>query len=306
MCHSYTVVASGCTNHMKIIAHRKIFYSISILLVAAALSALVTKGLNFGPDFTGDAVLDGVYTNSRPALDDVRKSFSDARIELVALETRGDNGIFVRTRFLDEANHQEVLRVLQSKGEFVEQSFVSHGPTVGRQLRRNAITAILLTLFAIICFIAYAFRQVSRPVSSWIYGLVAVVALAHDVTIPTGLFAWLGYQIDSLYISALLTVLGFSVHDTIVVFDRLRENLRKASGGSFADIAERSLRETIVRSINTSMTTILALGAVYFFGGETTQPFALALIIGISVGTYSSIFVATPLLVTIERWRAKK
>ncbi|MSR76187.1 MAG: protein translocase subunit SecF [Candidatus Ryanbacteria bacterium] len=291
---------------MKIIANRKIFYSVSIILVGVSLFALVTRGLNFGPDFTGDAVLDGIYTNSRPALDDIRIGFDEAKIELVALEERGDNGIFLRTRFLDEVNHQEVLRVLKSKGEFTEQSFVSHGPTVGKQLRRNAITAILVTLFAIICFIAYAFRQVSRPVSSWIYGLVAVIALGHDLAVPTGLFAWFGYQIDSLYISALLTVLGFSVHDTIVVFDRLRENLRKSTGGSFADIAERSLRETIVRSINTSMTTILALGAVYFFGGETTQPFALALIVGIAVGTYSSIFIATPLLVTIEGWKNKK
>ncbi|MEK7631121.1 MAG: protein translocase subunit SecF [Patescibacteria group bacterium] len=291
---------------MKIIANRKIFYIFSIILVAASLGALVAKGLNFGPDFTGDAVLDGVYANSRPALDDIRKGFDEAQIEVIAFEARGDNGIFLRTRFLDEANHQEVLRVLKSKGEFTEQGFVSHGPTVGKQLRRNAITAIIVTLLAIVCFIAYAFRQVSRPVSSWIYGLVAVVALGHDLAVPTGLFAWFGYQIDSLYISALLTVLGFSVHDTIVVFDRLRENLRKSSGGSFADIAERSLRETIVRSINTSMTTILALSAVYFFGGETTQPFALALIVGIAVGTYSSIFIATPLLVTIEGWKNKK
>jgi preprotein translocase subunit SecF len=291
---------------MKIIAHRKIFYSISILLVGASLAALAFRGLNFGPDFTGDAVLDGFYANSRPALDDIRKGFDEAKIEVVALESRGDKGIFLRTRFLDETNHQEVLRVLKSKGEFTEQSFVSHGPTVGKQLRRNAIIAILLTLFAIICFIAYAFRQVSRPVSSWIYGLVAIIALGHDLAIPTGLFSWFGYQIDSLYISALLTVLGFSVHDTIVVFDRLRENLRKSAGGSFADIAERSLRETIVRSINTSLTTILALSAVYFFGGATTQPFALALIVGIGVGTYSSIFIATPLLVTIEGWKDKK
>ncbi len=291
---------------MKIIAHRKIFYALSAILVGASLAALVIRGLNFGPDFTGDAVLEGSYTNSRPALDDIRKDFEGAQIEVIALEVRGDSGIFFRTRFLDETRHQEVLRVFKSKGEFIEHSFISHGPTVGKQLRRNAIIAIFVTLFAIICFIAYAFRQVSRPVSSWVYGVVAVIALGHDLAVPTGLFAWFGYQIDSLYISALLTVLGFSVHDTIVVFDRLRENLRKSSGGSFTDIAERSLRETIVRSINTSVTTILALGAVYFFGGATTQPFALALIVGIAIGTYSSIFIATPLLVTIEQWKGKK
>lgn len=275
-------------------------------MVAASFGALAMRGLNFGPDFTGDAVLDGAYANGRPAFDDIRASFSEAQIEIITLESRGDNSIFLRTRFLDEANHQEVLRVLKSKGEFTEQSFISHGPTVGKQLRRNAIIAILVTLFAIICFIAYAFRQVSRPVSSWVYGVVAIIALGHDLAVPTGLFAWFGYQVDSLYISALLTVLGFSVHDTIVVFDRLRENLRKSTGGSFTEVAERSLRETIVRSINTSMTTILALSAVYFFGGESTQPFALALIVGIGVGTYSSIFIATPLLVTIEGWKSKK
>ncbi len=291
---------------MKIIANRTFFYSFSIILVVASLLALAINGLNFGPDFTGDAVLEGVYVGARPSLDDMRKSFDGKDIDIIALEEKGQNGVFFRTRFLDEAGHQNILNTFKSKGEFIEQGFVSHGPTVGKQLRRNAVVAILVTLLAIICFIAYAFRQVSRPVSSWIYGVVAVVALGHDLAVPTGLFALLGYQIDSLYISALLTVLGFSVHDTIVVFDRLRENLRKSSGGSFADIAERSLRETIVRSINTSLTTILALSAVYFFGGEATQPFALALIVGIAVGTYSSVFIATPLLVTIEGWKNKK
>ncbi|MEK7649960.1 MAG: protein translocase subunit SecF [Patescibacteria group bacterium] len=291
---------------MKIISYRSIFYTISLVVVGASLAGLLVNGLNFGPDFTGEATLEGAFSTSRPNLDELRQGLQSANIEVVALQGRGQNDIFLRTRFLDEQSHQEVLRVFNSKGEFTEQSFVSHGPSVGRQLRRNAITAILLTLLAIVCFIAYAFRHVSRPVSSWIYGIIAIVALIHDVAIPTGLFAWLGYQIDSLFISALLTVLGFSVHDTIVVFDRVRENLRRSSGGSFADIAERSLRETFVRSVNTSLTTMLALAAVYFFGGETTKNFSLALLIGIGVGTYSSIFIATPLLVTAERWLHKR
>jgi preprotein translocase subunit SecF len=161
-------------------------------------------------------------------------------------------------------------------------------------------------------FIAFAFRKVSKPVSSWVYGLVAVIALAHDVIIPTGVFVLLGhfknFEIDTLFVTALLVILGFSIHDTIVVFDRVRENLRHDHNSKkpFEQIVGESISQTFTRSINTSLTVLLALLVLYFFGSSATHNFVLALLIGITLGTYSSIFIGSSLLVTIEKWQNRK
>jgi preprotein translocase subunit SecF len=189
--------------------------------------------------------------------------------------------------------------------------FDSIGPVLGGDAARKAVASIIFVLIAIVLFITYAFRQVSRPVSSWKYGIVAIIALAHDVIIPTGVFAILGhfkgYEIDTLFVTALLVVLGFSIHDTIVVFDRVRENLRHlATKKPFDEIVGHSINQTFTRSVNTSLTTLLALVVLYFFGGEATQHFSLALIVGIIAGTYSSIFIGSPLLVTLQKWSSKK
>ncbi|OGN25672.1 MAG: protein-export membrane protein SecF, partial [Candidatus Yanofskybacteria bacterium RIFCSPLOWO2_01_FULL_44_22] len=189
--------------------------------------------------------------------------------------------------------------------------FDSIGPTIGRELKRNAAIALVVAIIAIVLYIAWAFRHVSEPVSSWKYGVAAVIALIHDVTIPTAVFALLGkfsgVPIDALFITALLTIMGFSVHDTIVVFDRTRENLRKLKGREeFSVTVNRSVNETFTRSINTSVTILLALVAIVVFGGESVRYFALALIIGIVFGTYSSIFIASPLLVLWNDLTKKK
>ena len=188
--------------------------------------------------------------------------------------------------------------------EFSEKRFDAIGPTIGQELKRKSIYAIIFVLVLIVLYIAWAFRKVSKPIASWKYGVVAVTALFHDVLIPTGLFSVLGKfagaEVDTLFVTALLTILGFSVHDTIVVFDRVRENLRNSLGRGvdFSAIVEQSIKETIVRSINTSLTVILSLLAVFLFGGESIRYFTLTLIIGVVIGTYSSIFIASPLLVT--------
>lgn len=291
---------------MNIVASRKIFYTISGILFALSIASLATRGLNLGVDFKGDALLDIEFKDAAPARDMIAQTIKDAGVQSVTLEQKGDKRFLIRLDYLAEAVHQKVLAAINVKGQFEEKSFISTGPSVGRQLRRNAITALALTLIAIVIYIAWAFRTVSRPVSSWVYGLIAIAALVHDVFIPTGIFSYLQIQIDSLFVTALLTVLGFSVHDTIVVFDRIRENLRRSGDTNFEALVEKSLKETITRSINTSLSTVLSLVAVYFFGGVSTQNFALALIIGIIVGTYSSIFIASPLLVTIERWKRRK
>lgn len=195
----------------------------------------------------------------------------------------------------------------QEEGRLVEElRFDSVGPSIGQELKRKSIYAIVIVLILIIAYIAWSFRKVSKPVASWKYGLAAIVALFHDVLIVVGVFAllgkYLGVEIDTAFIAAILTVLGYSVNDTIVVFDRLRENLPR-SDEDFAGTVNTSLNQTIGRSINTSLTTLLVLLAIFIFGGETIKYFVLALIIGIIAGTYSSIFLASPLLVVWERWK---
>jgi preprotein translocase subunit SecF len=200
---------------------------------------------------------------------------------------------------------------LDSEHKAVEKNFSSIGPVLGTEALRKSLVSILFVIIAIVLFITFAFRKVAEPVSSWKYGLIAIVALVHDVIIPTGVFSILGhfagYEVDTLFVTALLVVLGFSVHDTIVVFDRVRENLRHATAKKpFFEIVGESISQTFTRSINTSLTTLIALIVLYIFGGSTTEHFSLALIIGIAAGTYSSIFIGSPLLVTVEKWSSKK
>lgn len=269
-----------------------------------SIISLFVRGLNLGVDFKGDSLLQVSFTDSL-SQDAIRSSLASVNLGEITIDQKTDHLFLIRTRFVTEDEHQSMLTHLREGRTLEEKSFISTGPSIGKQLRRNALIAIGVALVAIILYIAFAFRHVSRPVSSWIYGVIAVIALTHDLAIPTGLFSYLGYQIDAFFVSALLTVLGFSVHDTIVVFDRIRENLRKDSKSPFEDIVGRSLRETIVRSLNTSLTTIFSLAAVYMFGGAPTQHLALALMVGIIVGTYSSIFIASPLLITVANFRKK-
>jgi len=193
----------------------------------------------------------------------------------------------------------EVVKVADNN--FEELRFDSIGPTIGKELKRKAFLAIIIVLIAIIAYIAYAFRKVSHPVESWKYGLSAIIALAHDILIITGVYAILGhffnFQVDALFVTALLTILGFSVHDSIVTFDRVRENIYRHQDQTFEIVVNNSVNETLVRSLNTSITTLFVLLAIYLFGGETIKDFVLTLMMGVVIGTYSSIFVASPLLV---------
>lgn len=293
---------------MGIVKHRKIWYAISGLLVLASLFAIFYFGLKLGIDFTGGSLLEVEYKDVRPPISDLQAAVNKLSFGNIILQPSGDKGLISRSRNLTEDEHQQLLSALGN--ELTEIRFDSIGPVIGKELRQKSWIAIGLVVLMIILYIAFAFRKVSRPVSSFKYGLMAVVALVHDVTMPTGVFAILGkffgLEIDVLFITALLTVLGFSVHDTIVVFDRIRENLRKGMGKDFEETVGLSINQTITRSINTSLTVLLVLLAIFFFGGETTKWFALALIIGVSIGTYSSIFLASPLLVTLYNFQQKK
>jgi len=299
---------------MFIIKNKKIFIGISITLVILSLISLFTFGLKIGIDFKGGALTEVAYKDIRPTQDEIYKSAEALNLGSVLIQPTGDMGYIVKSRDLNEQEHSSLLKILSlnNKSSLDEVSFNSIGPSVGSELTRKAIIAIILVSLAIICFIAFAFRKVSKPVSSWKYGFIAVATLLHDVMIPIGLFVILshyyGAEVDTLFLVAILTILGLSVSDTIVIFDRIRENLRNQMSNkiNFSEIVGKSLEQSLVRSICTSLTVILVLLALFFFGPVSTKYFALMLTTGMFFGTYSSIFLASPLLVWVEEKQAKK
>lgn len=290
---------------MFIITYRNIFFTIAGLFVAGAIASVAMFGLNLGADFKGGAILEVSYVSERPAIEVIKErlakaSFGDARVQ-----PAGERGVIVRTGVVQESEKDLIIGALSLDGvePVVEGRYSTIGPTIGAELRAKAWVAILVVVMAIALFIAYVFRTVSHPVSSWKYGIIALTALVHDVIIPTGIFAFLGYEIDSLFIIALLAVLGISINDTIVVFDRIRENLKLKISDSFAETVGKSIEQTFARSINTSLTVLIVLLTLVFVGPEATRHFSLALALGVFFGTYSSIFLASPLLVAIESYR---
>ena len=290
---------------MFIVKNRTIWYSLSALLVVASLGVYLTWGLKFGIDFTGGSLMEVTYSEARPTSAGLTERLESVGVTGTSIRATGDNGYLIRTPFLNVETHQQARAAIGG----TEVRYDSIGPSIGTELRTRAVYAIILVLLAIALFIAFTFRKVSKPVSSWKYGLVALVSLAHDVVIPLGAFVLLGHfagaEVDTLFVTALLVVLGFSVHDTIVVFDRVRENLRlnteHGHTEDFETVVGKSVSQTMGRSINTSLTTVLALFALYIWGPEPTQYFSLTLLIGIIAGTYSSVFIGSPLLVTLQK-----
>ena len=295
---------------MFIIKHKKIFLSISIGLVILSIISMVSFGFKVGIDFKGGALTEVVYDITRLTQEEFNLSLENLGYGNILLQPTGELGYIVKSRDLTEIEHTKLLNTLGEEGKapLKEVSFNSVGPSVGKELTRKAIFALIMVSLAIILFIAYAFRKVSEPVSSWKYGLIAIVTLLHDVIIPTGLFVifshYFGVELDTLFVVAVLTILGLSVSDTIVIFDRIRENLRLNKENriamEFNDIVGKSLEQSFVRSISTSLTVILALIALVLFGPVSTKYFALMLTAGMFFGTYSSIFLASPLLVWIQ------
>jgi len=298
---------------MFIIKHRNIFFAISGFCIIVSLWLLIQYGLKLGTDFTGGTIWEVEYKNSRPALVEVKAGLAKlAELGPVSIQQAGQDSLLLRLRDISQEEKEKVVKVLDGGGQhtFAEKRFSSIGPIVGKELSRRGLIAIALVCLLIILFITFAFRKVSRPISSWKYGLIAVLALLHDLVIPTGVFAWLGFsrgvEVDVLFLTGLLTILGISVHDTIVVFDRIRENLRLKAPGSFAEVVGNSLTQTFTRSVNTSLTIVFVLLVMYFIGAESTRWFSLLMAIGVFVGTYSSIFIASPLLVVWERFGQRK
>ena len=297
---------------MNVVAYRKIFYTISGVMCLLSLIVIIIFGLRPGLDFTGGTLMEIEYASSRPNIDSINKIFYDLGIQSARIQGVGERGYVLRFRDVSETEHEILLKKLANNEPDIskvlqEKQYSNLGPSIGKELKYTSFQALALVVLFIAIYVAWAFRKVSAPVSSWKYGVVTLIALMHDVVIPAGVFAVLGkfygVEVDSLFITGLLTILGFSVHDTIVVFDRIREKLRMSRVNDFATVVQSSIQETFVRSINTSLTAVVAMFAVFLFGGESTRYFSLLLIIGIGVGTYSSIFIASPLLVTWERFK---
>lgn len=299
---------------MFIVKHRTIFYSISALLVILSVASMIIWGFTVGLDFKGGSFLEVVYTTERPTVEAITPELKALELGEYSLRPTGDLGYVLRMKEINNTQKGQVLSALSENGVYTltEKQFSSIGPMLGKESRNKSFVAIGLVLIAIVLFIAFAFRHVSKPVSSWIYGLVAVVGLIHNIIIPTGVFSILGHyyavEVDTLFVTALLVILGFSIHDTIVVFDRIRENLKNFGENkkTFETIVGESISQTFTRSVNTSLTVVFPLLVLYFVGSHATQNFVLALLIGIIAGTYSSIFIGSPLLVTIAEWMDKK
>jgi len=312
---------------LKIVQSRKIWFTLSAVLCLASIVSLAMWGLKPAVDFTGGSLMELQFKKvSTPYASEIKEALAPIGLGDVVVQTVGTDGLMLKFKPLEEKQHQEILNVLKNKfagdltGEALtkapldeviqENRFESVGPTIGKELGEKAKWAIFLTALMIIIYVAWAFNKVSKIVASWKYGVGAVVALLHDVLIVSGLFSILGHfagvEIDILFVTALLTVLGYSVNDTIVVYDRTRENLHRHPGESFGDTVNRSVNETMARSINTTLTTLITLAAVYIWGGDSIKHFILALLVGITFGAYSSIFIASNLLVSWERWSAAR
>ncbi len=299
---------------MYIINHRRFFFWITGAILAAAIGAIVSWGLPLGIDFTGGSQIQVSYSDSRPALSEIQQRVATIPLGIVSIRAFGDNGVSIRTRTMTPVEHEEVLSALaQGKPDFQELSYTSVGPALGSQFTNKALWALGAVMLAIVLYIALAFRKVSRPVPSWGYGLTVVTMLVIDIIVLVGFYAAYGHftgaEVDSLFVVAMLALLGYMVNDIIVVFDRVREHLAKnekeGAREDFEVTIGKSIDETITRSINTSLTTALALLALIFLGAPATRDFALAILVGVIVGTFSSITRSAPLLIPLAKWFKK-
>ena len=301
---------------MFVVKYRTIWFVFSGILLALSLWAMFTYGFKLSIDFKGGTLTEVKYTQVRPVQADVESEISKLNLGGFSVRPSGGLNYIIRTK---ELSADEGLSLIETLGSPVVERQNTIGPVAGAELQNKAIKAVLVVVLMIVLFVTFAFRKVSqaglpragRGVASWKYGLATIVALAHDVIIPTGIFVLLGHfmgvEMDLLFITGLLAILGYSVHDTIVVFDRVRENLginiEKNLKEDFENTVGKSVTQTFGRSINTSLTIFITLLALYLVGSMATKDFALLLIIGVIIGTYSSIFVASPLLVTFYKFQ---
>jgi SecD/SecF fusion protein len=279
----------------NVIGHSKIFFAISLVVVAACVAGLFLRNLNFGLEFTGGRLLE-YSTQSTVDIDDLRDGLAEVELPRALVQESGEGNVSIRSGQMSREKEAEVLATVEELGgsaEKVRDEFI--GPSIGNELRQKALIALGLALLAQLGYLAIRFR--------WNFGLAAVLAMFHDVLILIGIFAWLGKEIDGVFLAALLTVIGYSINDSVVVFDRIRERRRERVSEPLAKVANDACLETFPRTVNTGLGAFFILIALYVLGGDSLQDFALALIIGIAVGTYSSVLTAAPLCVMLDRWK---
>ncbi len=291
---------------ISFIKYKNIFLILTGVLAIASLAAIGAFGLKPGIEFTGGSVMEIEYEGERPAEDAIREEIAGLEIKDLSLYAAGDKGLTIRSENLSPEKHRQLLEKLDKTGKYNEKSFEAIGPTVGKELTGKMTGLVLVSLLAMLVYIAVAFRSVPGPVSSWQYGAASFLILCHDVLVPLAVFSVLGkyqgVQITIPVITALLTVVGYAINNVIVVYDRIRENLLRDRKADFAEICDRALNQTLSRQINTSLATLLPVFAIYFWAGASLKYFALALILGVATGTYSSVFLAAQILVF---WRQR-
>ncbi len=286
------------------VKYRKFYFLFSLILVSASIIFLALWGLNFSIEFTGGSELRFEYKNEVPDISSVREYFEKLNLENISIRRFGEKGVIIRAKEIDAKTQKQLFSELKKNEEINPESIIFEdiGSIIGKETTKKAFKAIILSIVAIILYVAFAFRKMGKGTKPWEYGIATVIALIHDVLLPVGIFSFLGHiqgiEFSLPVLTALLTIFGYSVNDTVVVFDRIRENQFKFARLDFEEVVDKSLNQTLRRSINTSLTTLFVLLALFFLGGESLKYFSLALILGIAFGTYSSIFLASPLLVS--------
>ncbi|MCL5432870.1 MAG: protein translocase subunit SecF [Patescibacteria group bacterium] len=297
---------------MNIIGKKNWYFLISLIIIIPGIISLFLWGLRLSIDFVGGSRMEYKIT-SKSAIQnsELEKAIRLQGVEVGTIQKTGANTFIVRTKPIDQKTQNKITDGLKKEFKTVDAiSFETVGPTIGSETTMNAIKTVVIACILIVLYISWAFRKVPKPASSIRFGVCTIAALIHDVLVIIGVFSILGHffnvEVDGLFVTAVLTIIGFSVHDTIVVFDRIRENLKKMPGATFAQVVNDSIIQTLGRSLNTSLTVILVLFTLLLFGGESTKWFVIALLIGITSGTYSSIFNAAPLLVVWQEWSEKR
>jgi preprotein translocase subunit SecF len=301
---------------MFIVNHRRFFFWFTGLLLVGSIAALIIMPPQLSIEFTGGSLVEVVYTDTRPAHDDLVSRMDALGLDEASVRESGERGLIVRTHALTPEEHTALLSSLSGNGTspLTELRFNSIGPSLGQELAIKALYAIGAVTLAIMLYIAFAFRGVARPVPAWGYGIISVLMLLIDIIVPAGFFAvyaaFTGAQIDTLFVVALLALMGYCINDVIVIFDRVREHLRanedKHVVEPFETTVGKSITETLGRSINTSLTVALALIAILIFGSESVQTFALVMLVGVVIGTFSSIARSAPLLIPVAAWAEKR
>jgi preprotein translocase subunit SecF len=297
---------------INIIGKKYWYFLISLIVIIPGIISLIIFGLNLSVEFTGGSNLTLAFPNKVSSIQTkkIANIFTQNKVKLQNITISG-NQVLIKSQPVSQTQDLIITSEIKtSLGNFQQQSYETVGPTIGLETLKNAIYALILASVLIVIYITWSFRSVPKPTSSFRFGVCAIIALIHDALVLIGVFSifghFLGVEVDSLFVTAVLTVIGFSVHDTIVVFDRIRENLRRVGGNNFSEVVNDSILQTLDRSLNTSLTVILVLVAMLIFGGETIRWFVVALLVGVVSGTYSSIFNAAPLLVVWQEILQKR